>query len=156
MAAECAERLLADPVPYVRAHAARALAELGRSDLAEAVSPLLGDANWWVRLAAKESLTSMGSDVWPVLMRSLGHSDQFVRNGAAEVFQNLGVLDSLIVMEAASDNPSPTKLDMLHRIAAAGGLRFTDSLVERAGVHIGPRIRQLLTTIGLERVEAHS
>lgn len=155
VAAECAERLLADPMPYVRAHAARALAELGRSDRAEAVSPLLGDANWWVRLAAKESLTSMGSDVWPVLMRSLGHSDQFVRNGAAEVFQNLGVLDSLIVMEAASDNPSQTKIDMLHRIAAAGGMRFTDSLVERAGAHIGPRIRQLLTTIGLERVEAH-
>ena len=70
----------------------------------------------------------MGSDVWPVLMRSLNHSDRFVRNGAAEVFQNLGVLDSLIVMEAATDNPGAMKIDMLRRIAAAGGVRFTDSL----------------------------
>jgi HEAT repeat protein len=155
LAVSCARKLLKDPVTYVRAHAARALGELGRSECAEEVAPLLGDANWWVRLAAKESLTSMGSDVWPVLMRSLGHSDQFVRNGAAEVFQNLGVLDSLIVMEAASDNPSPIKIDMLHRIAAAGGVRFTDSLIERAGEQVGPRIRQLLATIGLERVEAH-
>ncbi len=91
----------------------------------------------------------MGSDVWPVLMRSLNHPDRFVRNGAAEVFQNLGVLDSLIVMEAATDNPGATKIDMLRRIADAGGVRFTDSLVERAGPIVGPRIRNLLATIGL-------
>ena len=65
-----------------------------------------------------------------------------MRNGAAEVFQNLGVLDSLIVMEAATDNPGATKIDMLRRIAAAGGVRFTDSLIERAGPIVGPRIRQ--------------
>ena len=47
-----------------------------------------------------------------------------MRNGAAEVFQNLGVLDSLIVMEAATDNPGATKIDMLRRIAEAGGVRL--------------------------------
>jgi HEAT repeat protein len=155
VAADCALRLLGDQFPYVRAHAARALGELGRVDLAEDVAALLGDGNWWVRLAAKESLEMMGSDVWPVLMRSLNHEDRFIRNGAAEVFQNLGVLDSLIVMEAASDNPAPIKIAMLQRIAAAGGVQFTDSLVERSGPVIGPRIRQLLETIGLEHVEAH-
>jgi HEAT repeat protein len=154
VATDRALRLLSDPFPYVRAHAARALGELNRTDLAEKVAALLGDADWWVRLAAKESLEMMGSDVWPVLMRSLNHSDRFVRNGAAEVFQNLGVLDSLIVMEAATDNPAATKIDMLKRIAAAGGVRFTDSLVERAGPIVGPRIRQLLATIGLEHVGA--
>jgi HEAT repeat protein len=138
----------------VRAHAARALGELARTDLADRVAPLLGDADWWVRLAARESLEMMGSDVWPVLMRSLNHPDRFVRNGAAEVFQNLGVLDSLIVMEAATDNPGAMKIDMLRRIAAAGGVRFTDSLVERAGPIVGPRIRNLLATIGLQHVGA--
>ena len=96
----------------------------------------------------------MGSDVWPVLMRCLSHDDRFVRNGAAEVIQNIGVLDSLVVMEAASDNPAPAKIAMLRRIASAGGVRFTESLVERAGPRIGPRIRELLTTIGLEHVQA--
>jgi HEAT repeat protein len=154
VAADRALHLLNDPFAYVRAHAARALGELGRTDLADRVAPLLGDSDWWVRLAARESLEAMGSDVWPVLMRSLNHPDRFVRNGAAEVFQNVGVLDSLIVMEAATDNPSATKIDMLRRIAAAGGVRFTDSLVERAGPIIGPRIRNLLATIGLQHVGA--
>ena len=59
-------------------------------------------------------------------------------------------------MEAASDNPAETKIAMLRRIAAAGGVRFTESLVERSGPLVGRRIHHLLTTIGLERVEAHS
>jgi bilin biosynthesis protein len=154
VAAERALYLLNDPFAYVRAHAARALGELARTDLADRVAPLLGDADWWVRLAARESLEMMGPDVWPVLMRSLNHPDRFVRNGAAEVFQNLGVLDSLIVMEAATDNPGAMKIDMLRRIADAGGVRFTDSLVERAGPVVGPRIRNLLATIGLQHVGA--
>lgn len=155
LSAESALRLMKDQFPYVRAHAVRALGELSRIELADHVAALLGDENWWVRLAAKESLEMMGSDVWPVLMRNLGHSDRFIRNGAAEVFQNLGVLDSLIVMEAASDNPAQTKIAMLRRIVEAGGAQFTESLVERAGPIVGPRIRQLVATMGLEHVEAH-
>ncbi len=153
-AADAALKLLQDPVPFVRAHAARALGELGRSDCASPVAALLGDADWWVRAAAKQALETMGTDVWPVLLRCLDHHDGFVRNGAAEVFQNLGILDSLIVMEAASDNPSPAKVDLLRRIAAAGGARLTDSLVARAGPANGPRVRRLLATIGLEHVGA--
>ncbi|MFN8065215.1 MAG: HEAT repeat domain-containing protein [Vicinamibacterales bacterium] len=146
--------LLSDPMPFVRAHAARALGELGRADLADRVASLLGDGDWWVRLAARESLEMMGSEVWPVLVRCLDHRDRFVRNGAAEVVQNLGVLDSLIMLEAASDNPASAKVAMLQRIAAAGGVRFTESLVERAGPVVGPRVRRLLDTIGLEHVGA--
>lgn len=154
LAAVTALRLLNDPVPYVRATAARAIGRLDREDLAEDVAALLGDSDWWVRFAAKECLESMGADVWPVLARALDHSDRFVRNGAAEVFQNLGVLDSFIVMEAASDNPAPNKIAMLRRIASAGGVRLTDSLVERAGPTLGPRVRDLLSVIGLQDVGA--
>jgi hypothetical protein len=92
--------------------------------------------------------------VWPVVARCLDHRDKFVRNGAAEVMQNIGVLDSLIVLEAASDNPNRAKVEMLQRIAAAGGVRFTESLVERAGPVVGPRIRRLLDAIGVEYVGA--
>ena len=153
LAASAALQLLRDPAAFVRAHAARALGELERCDAAAAVAELLGDRDWWVRAAAKHSLEAMGSDVWPVLMRCLDHTDEFVRNGAAEVFQNLGILDSLIVMEAASDDPSHAKIALLRRIAAAGGMRMTDSLIERAGTS-APRIRHLLTSIGLEQVGA--
>lgn len=154
LAAECAATLLADPVTYVRAHAARCLAELGRTDMAAAVARLLADHDWWTRLAARESLELMGSAVWPVVMRCLSSDDEFVRNGAAEVIQNIGVLDSLIVMEAASDNPGESKIAMLRTIAHAGGVRFTESLVERSGPVVGARIRSLLSSIGLEHVEA--
>ena len=154
VAADAALRLLQDPAPFVRAHAARALGDLDRSDRAPAVATLLGDSDWWVRHAAKQSLETMGPEVWPVLVRCLDNSDGFVRNGAAEVFQNIGVLDSFIVMEAASDSPSHAKVDLLRRIAAAGGTRLTDSLVERAGAVTGPRVRRLLETMGLEHVGA--
>ncbi|MEQ1908216.1 MAG: HEAT repeat domain-containing protein [Vicinamibacterales bacterium] len=153
-AAACAVHLLADAVPFVRAHAARALAELGRADYAKRLADLLGDKDWWVRLAARESLELMGTEVWPVLVRCLDHPDKFVRNGAAEIVQNLGVLDNLILLEAASDYPTRSKLDMLKRITDAGGIRLTESLVERAGPVVGPRVRRLLDSIGLERVGA--
>lgn len=153
IAASSALMLLKDSAPFVRAHAARALGELERVDAAPVVAELLGDEDWWVRVAAKGSLEAMGSEIWPVLMRCLEHQDEFVRNGAAEVFQNLGILDSLIVMEAASDDPSHAKIDLLRRIAAAGGLRMTNSLIERAGA-AAPRVRQLLTTMGMEEVGA--
>jgi HEAT repeat protein len=153
IAADVAQRLLRDPAPFVRAHAARALGELDRPEMAAEIAELLGDTDWWVRTAAKQSLEAMGSEIWPVLMRCLEHRDKFVRNGAAEVFQNLGILDSLIMMEAASDDPSYAKIDLLKRIAAAGGVRMTDSLLERAG-SAAPRVRRLLDTMGMEQAGA--
>jgi len=153
VAREVALRLLRDAAPFVRAHAARALGELDSIEAAAPISELLGDSDWWVRNAAKGSLEALGAEVWPVLVRCLEHPDKFVRNGAAEVFQNLGILDSLIVMEAASDDPSGSKIDLLRRIAAAGGARMTDSLVERAG-SAAPRVRQLLATMGFEHAGA--
>jgi len=153
LAAEVALQLLPDPSPFVRGHAARALGELERTESAADVAKLLADPDWWVRSAAKGSLEMMGAEVWPVLMRCLEHPDEFVRNGAAEVFQNLGILDDLILMEAASDDPSRSKIELLRRIAAAGGARMTDSLIERSGA-AAPRVRHLLSTIGLEQVGA--
>jgi HEAT repeat protein len=130
------------------------LGKLERPDLANPLVSLLGDRSWWVRFAAKQALEAMGTDVWPVLVPCLTNADRFVRNGAAEVFQNLGLLDSLIVMEAATDDPAPHKIDMLRRIAAAGGVRLTDSLLERAGPIVGPRVRGLLSAIGFQDVGA--
>jgi len=118
------------------------------------VAARLGDRDWWVRFAAKQCLEQMGPDIWPILVRLLDDPDRFVRNSAAEVFQNIGVLDSFIVMEAATADPADRRVDLLRRIAAAGGLRLTDSLLERAGPRLAPRIRHLLSTIGLEHVGA--
>jgi HEAT repeat protein len=149
-----ARALLADDVWYVRAHAARALGEAGGPDVAEEIAPLLTDREWWVRLAAKESLQTMGEEVWAVLVPYLDHGDPFARNGAAEVLQNIGILDSLIVLEAATARPSATKIDMLRKIASAGGTRMTEALLERVDVQTRPRVRTLLQTLGLAPTEA--
>ena len=148
-AAKLALGLLGDPVWYVRAHAARALGDLGRTDLAEHVLALLADRHWWVRQAAKESLEKMGPGVWRDVIKCLDHADPFARNAAAEVLQNLGVLDSLVVLEATSEHPAPEKIDALRKIAAAGGVRMTNALLERADAHLAQRIRALLDTLGL-------
>jgi HEAT repeat protein len=149
-----ARALLADDVWYVRAHAARALGEAGGPDVAEEIAPLLADREWWVRLAAKETLQTMGEEVWAVLVPYLDHADAFARNGAAEVLQNIGILDSLIVLEAATARPSATKLEMLRKIASAGGTRMTEALLERVDVQTRPRVRTLLQALGLAPTEA--
>jgi HEAT repeat protein len=145
-----ARRLLADETWFVRAHAARALASTGDAEIAEEIAPLLADREWWVRLAVKESLQQLGDDVWSVLVPYLDHEDGFARNGAAEVLQNIGVLDSLIVLEAVTAKPSTAKLEMLRKIASAGGTRMTAALLERVDARTRPRVRALLETLGLE------
>ena len=148
--APVARRLLADDTWFVRAHAARALASTADAAVAEEIAPLLADREWWVRLAVKESLQQLGDEVWSVLVPYLDHEDGFARNGAAEVLQNMGVLDSLIVLEAVTARPSTAKVEMLRKIASAGGTRMTAALLERVDVRTRPRVRALLETLGLE------
>ena len=152
-AVPAARALIADEVWYVRAHAVRSLADAAGPDAAEEITPLLADPEWWVRLAARESLQAMGEEIWSTLVPYLDHEDAFARNGAAEVLQNIGVLDSLIVLEAATSRPSPVKLEMLRKIAAAGGTRMTEALLERVDADSQVRVRRLLTTLGLEPTE---
>jgi hypothetical protein len=149
-AAPAALALLSDPVWYVKAHAARAIGELRRADLAANVAPLLADREWWVRQAAREALEAMGPEVWRDLLPYLDHPDAFARNNAAELYQNLGILDSLVVLEAATDLPSADKIDLLRKIVTAGGVCLTDALVERSGPSLAPRTRDLLLRLGLE------
>jgi len=149
-AVTAARPLLSDSVWYVRAHAARAIGEAGNPEFAGDIAPLLADREWWVRTAAKEALQRMGSEVWSTLVPYLDHTDTFARNGAAEVLQNIGILDSLIVLEAATARPSQTKIDMLRKIAAAGGTRMTEALLDRVDLPTRPRVRELLASLGLE------
>ncbi|MBM3676474.1 MAG: hypothetical protein FJW96_01115, partial [Actinobacteria bacterium] len=87
--------LLADETMYVRAHACRAAGRLGGVAVADRILPLLGDRKWWVRSAAKDTLRAFGPDVLGVLIPVLHSPDRFARNGAAEVLQDVGVLDRL-------------------------------------------------------------
>ena len=151
-----ARPLLADPGWFVRAHAARAIGETEDVEHAREIAPLLADREWWVRTAAKEALERMGPEVWSALVPYLDHADGFARNGAAEVLQNIGILDSLIILEAATLRPSPEKIEMLRKIASAGGTRMTEALLDRVDQDTRPRVRSLLASLGLEPAGARS
>lgn len=129
-AAPAALGLLADPVFFVRAHAARALGELGRADLAPHLVPLLADREWWVRLAAKQALEAIGGAGTPVLEQALDHEDRFARNGAAEVLQNLGVLDDRA--RRLSHGQGGADLTLLKAVRA-GGRPLLQGLAARNG-----------------------
>jgi HEAT repeat protein len=89
-AAELVATQTRDPVPYVRAHAARALGRLRAADQAGVLLPLMADREWIVRAAAKQSLESMGPIVAGLVRDLLADPDRFARDGAAEVLQDLG------------------------------------------------------------------
>ena len=142
-AAAIALRLLEDPVWYVRAHAARALGDLERHELAPRVLPLLADEQWWVRAAAKDALQAMGPAAADAVAGFLEHPDRFARNGAAEVLQNLGVLDA-IAGRAALGEASAAERALLDKAAAAGGIVPATGIVRRILPAASDRMRLLL------------
>jgi hypothetical protein len=73
-----------------------------------------------VRTAAKEALQRMGSEVWSALVPYLDHADTFARNGAAEVLQNTGVYQQLL-LEEATGRIDRYRRDVLLLLAQAGG-----------------------------------
>ena len=90
-----ARSLLADEIWFVRVHALRALGRLGGADDAAPVARSLGDPRWWVRAAAKDALREFGISAAGSVIPLLDHLDPFVRNGAAEVLQDIGFVDAM-------------------------------------------------------------
>lgn len=117
--------LLTDETMYVRAHACRAAGRLAGPEIADRVAPLLADREWWVRAAAKDTLRSFGPEALDVLLPVLRADDRFARNGAAEVLQDVGVLDRL----ASRFPAAPIVAD----IYAAGEHGLRRAAVERLG-----------------------
>jgi HEAT repeat protein len=119
---------------FVRVHAARAAGHVLGADAGPTLTRLLADERWWVRTAAKDALRGMGADAVPALLAMLNHDDRFAQNGAAEVLQDVGFVDFLVL-----DNPhSP----LLERIYDAGGEKLREAAEAR------------LAGLPAERVEA--
>jgi HEAT repeat protein len=127
-AAEAALELLEDPAWFVRVHAARAAGKVTGAPSAPALTRLLSDSRWWVRTAAKDALRTLGRSAIQALLPVLSSPDEFARNGAAEILQDIGFVDHLAQAEPASP--------LLARIYAAGGERLREAAELRAGVRI--------------------
>ena len=116
---------LDDNAWFVRVHAARAAGHVLGVTAGPSIAPLLADERWWVRTAAKDAFRGMGPDAVSALLPMLTHSDPFARNGAAEVLQDIGFVDTLTLEQP--DSP------LLERIYQAGGERLRRAAELRAG-----------------------
>jgi HEAT repeat protein len=143
-AAQAAVDLIDDPVWYVRAHAARALGDLRRADLCHLVTPLLADREWWVRAAAKEALQAMGRQVEREVLHHLDSTDAFARNGAAEVLQNLGIVDAILLDTISDRWIDPGRIELIRKIMAAGGPGLMQAAIGRAEPSVAPAVAELL------------
>lgn len=119
-ATEAARRLLADPVPFVRAHAARTLVRLDPAQAATDIALLLADTDWWVRQAAKEGLLAIGIDALPAVLSQLDSRDRFARNGAADVLQGIGAIPGLVARAAQPGPGGEAAAALLQKITDAG------------------------------------
>ena len=149
---EASSRLLAglldDESWIVRAHAARALGDLNRVEHSESIASLLADTEWWVRLAAKETLFVLGESSVPVLLRHLEHHDRFAKNGAAEVLQNLGWVDRVLEDAMAGRSEDGVK-EQLRQALEAGGAAMVSSIVLRQDSSEAPKLEAFLGSLGL-------
>ncbi len=143
--------LLADSVWYVQAQAARALGTLGSVESVGGIAELLASPKWWVREAAKDALVELGPAVSSGLVPFLDHPDRFAANSAAEVLQNLGIVDGLVAEaeRAWPASPSFASAALLRRVLAAGGPRLAAAALSR----LVPELREQLTARSL-RAEA--
>ena len=149
---------LTDPVPYVRSAAINALAQTGertpdrtrRQAIAAGIASSLADRDWSVRTAAKDALARLGPATWRAVAAELSSADAFARNGAAEVLQNLGVLDWTMRGIASGVRPSDEALDVLKRALREGGVAMADAAMLRTKTEPIPDITNLLATLELE------
>jgi len=152
-AVQTAQAHLGDSVPFVRAHAARTLGRLRAVETAEQVAPLLADREWWVRYAAKTSLEAMGPEVAAHVVPYLSSPDRFARNGAAEVLQNLGVFERLLV-EEANGTSRPGRMQILSLLTRAGGLPMSEVVLERLTPEARERAGRIMRDLKVERATA--
>ena len=149
---------LSDPVPYVRSAAIHALAQTGqrspdrarRHAIAMAIAPALADRDWSVRSAAKDGLVALGPATWRAAAAQLSSTDGFARNGAAEVLQNLGVLDWTLRGIASGVRPSDEAVDVLKRALHEGGVVMADAAILRSKAEPIPDVQELLRSLELQ------
>jgi HEAT repeat protein len=119
------------------------------------VVALLADREWWVRYAAKASLEAMGPEIAAHVVPYLSSPDAFARNGAAEVLQNLGVFERLLV-EEANGSSRPGRMQILTLLTRAGGVQMSDVVLDRLAPDARERAGRLLRDLKVERAAATS
>ena len=95
------------------------------------IAPLLADEGWWVRVGARQALTTLGPNAIEHVLPYLESSDEFARNGAAEVIQNTGVADALVA-KLIEEPASGAVQYALRLLVDAGGEPFGAAMFARS------------------------
>jgi HEAT repeat protein len=138
---------LKDPVYYVQAHAARALAQMGAVQHAGEIAALLSSKEWWVRLAARESLLALFPGAENIVFDCLSHTDRFARNSAAEILQNAGVYARLLLEESGGASSNPERRRRLKQLMKAAGSKMAEAVIEQLPEHARGQARICLESI---------
>jgi HEAT repeat protein len=135
------ERLLTDPVPFVRARIAATLGQFGGPEVIDRLIRALRDPAWWVRVRSVEALERIGPAAEAPLLVALDDPDREIRSRVAAGLERLGVADELArAIEAGQDSTDATEL--LIRLCAAG----TPELLRELVRHPSPKVREAVIT----------
>ena len=140
---------LKDPVPTVRAEAARALGMIGDVSVIDELLLLLSSSDYWTRLRAVEAIEKLKpEDTFP-LEQALLDDSKVVRGEAARALQRLGVLDHRI--ESLSDEEEavwePVKASLV-QFGRAGSMDTLLKCVRSEQAIVRERICHVLAEIG--------
>ena len=100
-----------------------------------------------MRTATKDALVRLGPSTWRAVAAQLSSSDTFARNGAAEVLQNLGVLDWTLRGIASGVRPTDEAMDVLKRALREGGVAMADAAMLRTKAEPIPEVHALLKSL---------
>lgn len=130
------DRLLTDPVPFVRARIAGALGQFSGDEVVERLVRALGDPAWWVRMRSVEALEQIGRRAERPLLVALDDVDPEIRIRAAVSLERLGVPARLIAQIAAGTAPADAEENLV-RFGIAGA---KEMLAEQLS-HPSPAVR---------------
>ena len=144
------ERLLVDPVPFVRISVARGLSQLASERTLQFLVEALADPEWWVRLRAVQALEHLGPVAREVLVATLSDPDPQVGREAARALEGIGaVADALQVLR--SEGYRPDAGELLVDVGRAGNLEPLLDELESNDENVLREIVRIVARIGDRR-----
>ncbi|MBD3868814.1 MAG: HEAT repeat domain-containing protein [Acidobacteria bacterium] len=135
---------LRDPVPMVRAEAAKSMGEIGDRSVMSELVQMMSSGDYWTRLRAVEAIEKLKPDDTSPLEQALEDESRVVRGEAARALERLGVLEKrLNDLKNPDEGRVQAATDSLVRLGKAGAV---ESLL-RATADADPDIRALVCVV---------
>ncbi len=147
------DRLLTDPIPFVRARIAGALGQFAGDEVIERLVRSLGDPAWWVRMRSVEALEQIGARAERPLLMALDDVDPEIRIRAAVSLERLGVPARIIRQIAAGDPPADAE-ETLVRFAVAGAKEMLAEHLDHPSAAVRVAVVRAARRAGRRELEA--